>query len=64
MNITKPKIHNLKLIKIKCPECRRYFDSRNAINNHLTKSHDADYKIYIDSQGLAYLRKTLRYIVE
>ncbi len=57
-------ILSLDLIKIKCPECRRYFKSKNAINNHLSKSHDASYRINLDSQGLAYLRTTLQTRVE
>lgn len=54
------RVQTLKLIKIKCPECRRYFESKNAVNVHLTKIHDSDYKIDLDSQGLAYLRTTLQ----
>ena len=55
--IAKPK--KLKLIKIKCPECRRYFETKRAVNNHLKKTHNVSYKIDIDSQCLVYLRTTL-----
>ena len=38
-----------------CPEgCRRKFKSKNALNNHLTKYHDANYKIDLDDKGRAY----------
>ena len=50
---------SLDLIKIKCPECRRYFKNTNAVNNHLSKSHDVSYRINLDSKGLVYLRTTL-----
>lgn len=62
--ISIPKIYSLNLLKIKCPECRRYFDSKNAVNVHLKKSHDSTYKIDLDSKGLVYLRSTLQTRVE
>jgi len=55
-----PKVLSLDLIKIKCPECRRFFKNKNAVNNHLRKSHDVSYKIDLDSRGFAYLRNTVR----
>ena len=57
--MAQPKVISLDLIKIKCPECRRYFKNKKAVNNHLRKSHDVSYKIDIDSQCLVYLRTTL-----
>jgi len=58
-----PTILKMDLIKIKCPQCRRLFKTKNAVNVHLTKTHDTSYKIDLDSQGLVYLRTTLRTIV-
>ena len=61
--ITKPQVQTLDLIKIKCPECRRHFKSKNALNVHLAKSHNVSYKIDLDSQGLVYLRTTIQTMV-
>jgi len=59
-----PVILKLDLIKIKCPQCRRLFKTKNAVNVHLSKTHDSLYKIDLDSQGLVYLRTTIRARVE
>ena len=54
-----PKIKNLGIFA--CPECnRKNFTSIMALNNHLTRGHDVDYKIYLNKQGRACTRRTLK----
>lgn len=54
------KVIKLKSLKIfGCPECKKRFANIMAVNVHLAKVHEANYKIYLSSKGRAYVRATL-----